>query len=63
MNITIKYKDLPRKVKKSIKRRFMNTIDPAWRRKEVRIKELKRTHIMKWRDYKSYSICSYTLGI
>ena len=58
----IKYKDLPRKAKKAVKRKFMSTIDPAWRRKDVKIKLLRVTPIKKWWDYKSYSICSYTIG-
>lgn len=58
----LKYQDLPRKAKKSIKRKFMKTIDPAWKWKEVKIKELREAKKGEKADYKSFVVCGYMLG-
>ena len=60
--IRVKYKDFPRKAKKTIKRNFMKTIDPSWKPKEVRITELRRARYREKAEYKRWMVCGYQIG-
>lgn len=58
---SIKYNDLPRKVKKGLKTILRKSIDKRWNDRNIKIRFAAITHRNKHKQYRGYRITSYNL--